>query len=144
MLGRRGTMDLPVRLMVVALIICISLPLLTSAIERGGSDNAALSMNSEADKIFNAVAAVHYSGIGSSRTVTINIPDGSEMVIPGGDGSDGYSIKMIFKGRNVGVRYMDSPPIRFVTECLTMTHSVLLLITSDVIDGNNAVRVNVI
>ncbi|MDR0198360.1 MAG: hypothetical protein LBI08_01275 [Methanomassiliicoccaceae archaeon] len=143
-LGRKGVIDLPVRLMIVVLIVCISIPLLTGAMERGESNNAALSMNSQADKIFNAVAAVHYSGIGSSRTVTIDIPDGSEMVIPGGDGSDGYSIRMMFKGRDVGVRYMDSPPVRFVTEHLTITHSVLLLITSDIVGGTSVVRVSVV
>jgi hypothetical protein len=101
-------------------------------------------MDSEVNKIFNAVAAVHYSGIGSSRTVSVTIPDGSEMVIPGGDGSDAYSVKMRFKGRDVGIRYMETPPVRFVTDGITITHSAMLLITSIIVDDVPAVTVIVI
>ncbi|MDR0334348.1 MAG: hypothetical protein LBH69_00460 [Methanomassiliicoccaceae archaeon] len=143
-LGRRGVIDLPIRLMIVVLIVCISIPLLTGAMERGESNNAASAMSAEADKIFNSVAAVHYSGIGSSRTVTVTIPDGSEMSIPGGDGPDAYSIKMAFKGRELGVRYMDNPPIRFVTDGIAMTGSVMLLLTSDIIGDRYVVRVDVV
>jgi len=143
-LGKKGVIDLPIRLMIVILIVCISIPLLTNAMERGESDNALSSMNSEADKIFNAAAAVHYSGVGSSRTVTVAIPDGSEMVIPGGGGTDAYAIKMIFKGREAGTRYMESPPVRFVTGGITITGTAMLLITSDIVDGQPAVRVTVI
>ena len=142
--GKRGVADLPIRLMIVVLIVCISIPLLTNAMERGESNNAASAMNSEIDKIFNAAAAVHYSGIGCSRTVTIAIPDGSEMTMPGGGGSDGYSIKMMFKGRDAGVRYMDNPPIRFATDGITISGSVMLLMTSEIVDGHYAVRVSVV
>ena len=143
-LGRKGVIDLPIRLMIVVLIVCISIPLLAGAMERGESNNAAAAMSSETDKIFNAAAAVHYSGIGSSRTVSVAIPDGSEIVIPGGGGSDAYSIRMIFKGRDVGTRYMESPPICFVTDGLVITRSAMLLLTSDIIDGRPAVRVSAV
>jgi len=143
-IDRKGVIDLPVKLMVVALIVCISIPLLVNAMERGESNNVTMSMNSEIDKIFNTAAAVHYSGIGSSRTLTIAIPDGCEISIPGGSGSDSYTVKMTFKGRETGVRYMDSPPVRFVTGGLTITNSALLLITSDIIDGDPVVRVSVV
>ena len=143
-LNGNGVVDLPIRLMIVVLIVCISVPLLTSAMERGESGNAEAAMDSEIDRIFNAAAAVHYSGIGSSRTVSVTIPDGSEIVIPGGGGSDGYSVSKFYKGRDAGTRYMESPPIRFVTERLTITHSVLLLITSEIVDGQPAVRVSVV
>ncbi|MCL2143580.1 MAG: hypothetical protein FWH44_04915 [Methanomassiliicoccaceae archaeon] len=143
-LNRKGVIDLPVRLMIVVLIVCISVPLLTAAVEHGESNNAALSMNKEADKIFNAAAAVHYSGEGSSRTVSVDIPGGCEMIIPGGSGSDGYSLHMIFKGKDVGVRYMDNPPIRFDTDRITITNSAMLLITAGVIDDVPVVRVSVV
>ena len=137
-------MDLPIRLMIVVLIVCISIPLLTTAVERGESNNAAAAMDSEIDKIFNAAAAVHYSGIGSSRTVTVAIPDGSELVIPGGGGPDGYAIKMVFKGRDVSTRYMESPPVRFITDGITISGTAMLLIASETVDGQPAVRVTVV
>jgi len=143
-LNGNGVVDLPIRLMIVVLIVCISVPLLTSAMECGESENAAAAMDSEIDKIFNAAAAVHYSGIGSSRTVSVTIPDGSEIVIPGGGGPAGYSVHKLYKGRDAGTRYMESPPIRFVTEKLTITHSVMLLMTSDIVDGQPVVRVSVV
>jgi len=110
-LGKKGVMDLPIKLMVVVLLISLSLPMLTDAMERGESNNASLIMNNDVNEIFNAVAAVHYSGIGCSRTVSLTIPDGCEISIPGGSGSDGYSVKMSFKGRDTGTRYMDRPPV---------------------------------
>jgi len=140
-LGRKGVTDLPIKLMVVVLVISLSLPMLADAVERGESKNAALIMNHEISEIFNAVTAVHYSGIGCSRTVSVTIPDGCEILIPGGNGSDGYSMKMTFKGREVGTRYMERPPVQFVTDGLTLSGSVMLLIESRTVNGNPAVSV---
>lgn len=141
---RKGVIDLPVKLMVVVLIISISVPLLTDAVERGEADNASYAMNSEIERIFKAVAAVHYSGIGSSRTVSVSIPDGCGITIPGGDGSDGYSVKMSFKGHDLGTRFMDRPPVRFISGGLVITGNCLLLITSDISGGSAAARVTAV
>jgi len=142
--GRKGVIDMPIKLMVVVLVISLSLPLLADAVERGESKNATLVMNGEVNEIFNAVAAVHYSGIGSSRTVSITIPDGCEISIPGGSGSAGYCVKMTFKGRETGIRYMERPPVQFVTDNLVLSGSVMLLITSCTVNGGPAVSVNVV
>jgi hypothetical protein len=141
---KKGVIDLPVKLMVVVLIISLSVPLLVTSVERGESNNATSAMNSEVDKIFNAVAAVHYSGTGSSRTVSVTIPDGCEIVIPGGNGSDAYSVITRYKSNETGVRYMDQPPVRFIAHNLVITGSCLLLISGHVIDGQSAVRVSVV
>lgn len=143
-LNRKGIIDLPVKLMVIVLIISISVPLLTDAMERGETNNAASVMNSEVDRIFNAVAAVHYSGTESSRTVSLSLPDGCEISIPGGNGSDSYMIKTTFKGKQTGVRYMDRPPVMFITDNITVSGSCMLLITGDTINGNSAVRVDAV
>jgi hypothetical protein len=136
--------DLPVKLMVVVLIVSISVPLLANAMERGEQNNAGHAMDGEIDKIFNATAAVHYSGAGSSRTVSVSVPDGCELIIPGGNGSDGYSIKMTFKGKDAGTRYMDRPPVKFLTKNVKISGSCMLLITSEFINGYSAVRVDVV
>ena len=143
-LNRKGVIDLPVKLMVVVLIVSLSIPLLANAMERGQADSATSAMNSETDRIFNAVAAVHYSGAGSSRTVSVTMPDGCEIYIPGGSGSDAYSVKMMFKGDQTAVRYMDRPPVRFFTDGILISGSCLLLITSDTVNGEPGVRVDVI
>jgi hypothetical protein len=143
-LNKKGVIDLPIKLMIVILIVSLSVPLLASAMEKGEQNNAGYAMNGEIDKIFNAVAAVHYSGIGSSRTVSVNIPDGCGLIIPGGDGSDGYMVKMTFKGKDAGVRYMDRPPVKFLTQSVTLSGSCMLLITSETINGNSAVRVDIV
>jgi len=130
--------------MVVVLIITLSVPLLTGAMEKGESNNAAAAMNSEIDRIFNAAAAVHYSGIGSTRTVSVDVPEGCEITIPGGAGSDGYSITAKYKGKDTGVRYMDRPPVRFISDNITITGKCLLLITSDMIDGISAAKVDIV
>jgi len=141
---RKGVMDLPVKLMIVILIISLSVPMLTGAMERGESNNATAAMNSEVSRMFNAAAAVHYSGIGSSRTLSVSIPEGCEIVIAGGEGSDAYSVRTLFKGDQTGIRYMDKPPVRFITDNLVISGSCLLLITSEVKDNYPAVRVEIV
>ena len=143
-LSKKGVIDLPVKLMVVILVVSLSVPLLTDAMARGESDNAVSAMNAEIDKIINAAAAVHYSGTDSSRTVSLSIPDGCGIVIPGGSGSDSYSLKMMYKGKETGTRYMDRPPVKFITDGMTLTGTCLLLITSDAVDGHSAVRVSAV
>ena len=127
---KKGIIDLPVKLMVVVLIISVSVPLLTNAMERGEMNNATSAMNSDIDKIFNAAAAIHYSGAGASRTVSLNIPEGCEIVIPGGEGSDSYSVITFYKGNQTSIRYMDRPPVRFVTD-VTISGQCMLLITGN-------------
>jgi hypothetical protein len=143
-LNRKGIIDLPVKLMVIVLIISVSVPLLANAMERGEATNASFAMNSEVDRMFNAVAAVHYSGTDSSRTVSISLPDGCELIIPGGDGSDSYLVKMMYKGKQAGIRYMDRPPVKFITDNITINGSCMLLITGDTVDGDSAVRVDAV
>ena len=143
-LNGKGVIDLPVKLMVILIIVSLSVPLLAGAMERGETNGALSSMNSETDKLFNSAAAVHYSGIGSSRTVQMNLPDGCELEIIGGNGSDGYSVNMFFKGNNVGTRYMDRPPIMFISDGIMISGSCMLLITSDISNGNAAVKVTVV
>jgi len=65
-------------------------------------------------------------------------------VIPGGSGSDSYSLKMMYKGKETGTRYMDRPPVKFITDGMTLTGTCLLLITSDAVDGHSAVRVSAV
>jgi len=143
-LNRKGMIDLPVKLMLIVIIVSLSVPILAGAMERGEVNGAVSAMNSETDRLFNSAAAVHYSGIGSSRTVHMNIPDGCELVIPGGNGSEGYSVKMFFKGSDVGTRYMDRPPVIFISDGTIISGSCVLLITSDIQNGSAAVRVTIV
>ena len=140
-LNGKGVIDLPVKLMVIVIIVSLSVPMLAGAMERGETNGALSAMNAETDKLFSSAASVHYSGIGSARTVQMNLPDGCEIFIPGGNGSEGYSVKMFFKGNNVGIRYMDRPPVMFVSDGMTISGSCMLLITSEIRDGHAAVKV---
>jgi len=143
-LNGKGVIDLPVKLMVIVIIVSLSVPMLAGAMERGEANGALSSMNAETDRLFNSAAAVHYSGIGSSRTVQMTLPDGCEITIPGGNGPDGYSVKMFFKGSDVGTRYMDRPPIMFISDRITISGSCMLMITSEISDGHAAVKVTVV
>jgi len=140
-LNGKGVIDLPVKLMVIVIIVSLSVPMLVGAMERGEANGALSAMNAETDKLFSSASAVHYSGIGSSRSVQMNLPDGCEIFIPGGSGSEGYSVKMFFKGGNVGTRYMDRPPVSFISDGMTISGSCMLLITSEIRDGYAAVKV---
>jgi hypothetical protein len=101
-------MDLPIRLMVVFLLLSISVPIIANVMEQSEENTMDMTMEHEIGRLFDSVASVYYSGAGSSRTVSINVPNGCEMYI-GGNGTDSYSIRSSFKGSPGPARYMERP-----------------------------------
>jgi len=107
-------MDLPIRLMVVFLLLSISVPLVANAMEQNKENTMEAVMEHEIGRLYDSIIIVYYSGTGSSRTVSINIPSGCEMYI-GGDGSNSYSIRSSFKGSSGPSRYMETPNVELLS-----------------------------
>jgi len=106
-------MDLPIKLMVVFLLLSISVPLVANAMEKSQEDTMGTAMEHEIGRLYDSIIMVYYSGTGSSKTISINIPGGCEMYI-GGEGSDSYSIRSSFKGSTGPTRYMERPGIELL------------------------------
>ena len=125
----RGIMSLPLKLMITMVIIALSVPMLTDALDHNQEDVAAAEMTQEADKFKNAACLAHFSGNGCSRTVDISLPAGCEMCV-GGEGGNAYSIRMVYNGNLVSTEYFESPVLRINQE-MTFTGHMTLKLTSN-------------
>ena len=136
---RGGIMSLPVKLMVTMVIIALSVPMLTSALESNQEDMAGAEMMQEAERFKNAACLAHFSGNGCSRTVELNIPTGCEMCV-GGEGSNGFSIRMFHNGNLISTSYFESPVLKIDQE-MTFTGQMMLKLTS--VEGNKIPEIEV-
>ena len=143
MYGKKATIDLPVRLMVVFLILSISMPVLIGLTEQSKENSAAAEMERELGRLHDAVSKTHYSGIGSTRTVTLTIPDNCTVEI-GGTNGDAYSIRGSYDGTVVITRYMERPSVVLICDDVLVSGKHTLVITSLLLDGKAAAEVKVI
>ena len=127
--NRKGIMSLPVKLMVTMLIITISLPLLSDVTQDSERDMASAEMEQEAMRFMNSAELALRSGNGSSRTVTLSLPAGCELVV-GGEGSDAFCVRAVYNGDTVSRYYFDNPVLR-ISEEMTFTGKIVLMLTSD-------------
>ena len=135
-------MDLPVRLMVVMVLLSISLPIVSQALEGNMENMMTSEMEQETDRVMNAMAMVHYSGSGSSRTVEVDLPQGCELSL-GGEGSKAYCIRSSCNGKVTSTEYFERPVMKVESE-ITVTGHVTLLLRDAHHDGIPAVEVSVL
>ena len=126
---RRGIMSLPIKLMVTALVITISLPLIANVMDDSERGMADAEMEQEIGKFMKAAELAHRSGNGSSRTVSIDLPAGCEMCV-GGDGSDAFCVRSVYNGEIVSKHYFETPVLK-ITEQMIFTGKVTLKLTSN-------------
>ena len=139
---RKGVLDLPIKLMITMIILALSVPLIAEAIEDNEIDMMNSEMEQEISKLKNAVSAVHYSGEGSSRTVDLKIPAGCEIMI-GGTGTDAYSIRTFFEGKQMFTSYFEKPVVMIPCETL-ITSGCTLLLKSTYYDGRAGIEVTIL
>ena len=135
-------MSLPVKLMITMVIITLSVPMLTSALNDNQESMAGAEMGHECIKFKNAANLAHYSGNGCSRTVEIELPAGCEMCV-GGEGGDAYTIRMFYNGSLVSTNYFDNPVLRISDE-MTFTGRMTLKLTSVDTGGIPGIEVTVL
>lgn len=109
---RKGVADLPIKLLVIMVVLCVAIPVVAEAADRSQKSILSNQLESESNKIVDTVAVVYYSGSGSSRTLEIDLPQGCEIVI-GGEGTDAYAIKSYGNGELLSVRHLENPSIAF-------------------------------
>ncbi len=136
---RKGTMDLPVKLMITMVIITAFIPVLTNALDENRENMAETEMQQEIEKLKNAAAMVCYSGYGSARTVELDLPAGCEIWI-GGEGSDAYSIRSVFNGKEVSKDYFERPSLKVPDE-MCINGRVSLKLTSFDCGGSSGLKV---
>ena len=139
---RKGIMSLPVKLAVVMMVITITIPVLSNALDNSREDMMNAEMQQEVDRLKNTASLVHYSGNGSSRTVEIDLPAGCEIAV-GGEGGDAYSIRSSYNGRVVSTDHFERPVLRIADETV-ITGRVMLKLTSVETGGVSEIKVDVL
>ena len=139
---RKGIMSLPVKLAVVMMVITITIPILSNALENSQEDMMGAEMQQEVDRLKNTASLAHYSGNGSSRTVEIEVPAGCEISI-GGEGGNAYSIRSYYKGDLISTDHFESPVLK-ITDETRMTGRMMLKLTSVETGGVSEIRVDVL
>lgn len=139
---RKGVISLPIRLMLVVMIISVSLPIVCEALDENEKDISDIEMNREKERILDAMAAAHYSGTGSSRTVTVDVPSGCEIRI-GGEGIDSMSVRSYHGGELTSTEYFERPDVRISEETVITGYMTLMLRSIDT-DGVPGIEVSII
>jgi hypothetical protein len=129
-----------VRLTVVFLILSLSLPVLIGVIEQNRENSAAAGLDAEFGRFCDSVSKAHYSGTGSTRTVTLDVPDGCTVEI-GGTAGDAYSIRGTYNGNVIVTRYMERPTVMLISSDVLGSGKHTLIITSMFSDGRAAAEV---
>jgi hypothetical protein len=136
---RRAVIDLPIKLLVAMTVLAISIPMLAQAMDDNREDMMESDMDREAGRIADAMAAVHYAGGSSSRTLNVDLPAGCEIAI-GGNGSEAYSMRLVCDGRQIGQRWFERPVVA-VNESVVLTGNCTVMVRCT---GNGTVGVTLL
>lgn len=118
---RRGLEGLPLKLLLVALLISTSLPVVASSIDSYRSAVGEAGMGVEISRLASSISEVYAAGEGNVRMITLELPMGQDSRIEiGGDGIEAMSVRGFAAGRSVRTEYLDDPPIRVIVDGDTM------------------------
>ncbi len=139
---RKAVLGMPIKLLIVMVILTISIPIVHNALDVNNESMMETKMNQECDRITDCIRDVYYSGIGSVRTIDIDLPQGCELVI-GGKGADAYCMTSYYEGKRLSTSYMDEPVVRFADE-LSISNDTRLRIGVDRDGGEYVIEVSVV
>ena len=111
-MNRKGSMDLPIKLMVAVILVSLSVPVIIQGLDASETGMDKVQMENESSKIANSITNVYYSLTGSERTVEIEVPQGCHIVL-GGDGNDSFGIHMYRNDSPLGTYWLEKPIIGF-------------------------------
>ena len=111
---RRGIEGLPLRLMIVALLVSLTLPLLLSSMEQAASGMAERRLGQEAEDLVRSIEGLAAAGPGNVRfmDVATDLPYGSEIRLGGGTGTgESARVSWYMDGAEVGRRYLEGAEV---------------------------------
>ena len=105
---RRGLEGVPLKLLLVALLISTSLPVVASNMDDYRTAVGAAGVGAEASRLASSISEVHAAGEGNVRIVTVELPRGQDTWIEiGGDGIDAMAVDPVS---------LDDPPVRVIAD----------------------------
>lgn len=111
-MNRKGSMDLPVKLMITVILISLSIPVITQGLETSETGMDRVQMENESSRIANSITTVYYSLSGTEKTVELDIPKGCHIEL-GGEGDRSFGIHMYRNDTQLGTYWLEKPIISF-------------------------------
>jgi hypothetical protein len=108
----RGVEGLPLRLLIIALVLSLSSPLLMDALHDHQESVDAAVLLEEGGTLRDAIYCCYLRGPGNRQSVDIDLPAHCFLVLGGDGASDPYTIRMVQGSKVVGTLLLDSPPVR--------------------------------
>lgn len=85
----------------------------------------------EARKVKDCISGMYHSSTGDSVTVTVSLPPGCAIDM-GGEGHEGYSLRIVMSDEVVSELYLDNPPIPVMTKTLLVGETSITFTRTDV------------
>ncbi len=115
---RSGVLSIPVKLMVCFLVIGLMTPILMDCVKTADEEIAVSGIRSEAIGLKDGITDAYYKG-GTTVFVDVSLEPGHALIV-GGDGIDGYAIRLAIDGEVVDRLYLESPSVRVLGGELTI------------------------
>ncbi len=141
-MDRKGVIGMPIRLAIAFLILAITVPLLMGVADDLRDDVEASDLGVQADIVSKTAVKAYYAGIGSTFTANVSIDHNSRLII-GGEGSNAYTVRMIYGDKEMGRVIMDRPLVKISEEISVSGVNVLMFVCVRDGDGS-AVEVSVV
>lgn len=126
-MNRKGMIGMPIRLAITFLILAITVPLLLGVVDDLRDDVKASDLMVEADIVIKTAEKAYYAGIGSTFTANVSIDHNSRLII-GGEGSDAYTVRMIYGDKEIGKIVMDRPLVKISKEVSVSGVNILMFV----------------
>jgi len=124
------------------LIISISIPAILHLSSDLEDDSNVMMAMDGAGRIKDAMTQAYFSGEGSKHTVEVST--GHCMLSIGGEGAEGYGIKVLFDDQERGAVYLQRPTIKVLGGPLKVMGDAKLLVECVKLHGDYGVTVSIV
>ena len=122
---RRGVIDIPVKLAVCFLILGLVVPVVIEAADDADMEVSMYSLRSQAFELEDAIHRAYSDG--SVVSCRFEIPRGQSLDV-GGEGVNGYLLRLCVDGTVVESRFIDNPTVAVVGPEVTITGGATVVI----------------
>ncbi len=130
---------MPIKLTVAILIIATMTPMVMDVAQHAEEEISTRGTEEQARIIMDGISDVYLSGVGSKRTIEVDIPSGDSLIF-GGSGTE-YIVRILTNDEEVKRLYIESPLIPVIGGETVISDRVLVTLECMVIEGTYGVRV---
>ena len=121
----KGVTGFPMRLAVTAVILSLCTPILAEMADGFREHACETEAMRQISIIEDVSSSLYFNGPGASRVVDVCVPAGYELWV-GGEGTDAFSVSLMYGDIPVRKVFMDHPSVAFSGDCFRITGKVTL------------------